>query len=204
MIHPIQLSGRVEAVLVAHTFGSMISTPVKKIRVIRGHGVKDDSHAGVRLLDSRETALRSFTFHKGMEVANCREFSAVSVEELARIARGMKLAEIPHGCLGENLVVSGIPKFTQLPPGTLLFFCHAGEEPTAVLAVWGENGPCIAPGEILQAKFPNIPKLASLFPKAAIGKRGIVGIGYVSGEIWAGDEVVVKIPQQQLYRRKTK
>jgi MOSC domain-containing protein YiiM len=145
--------------------------------------------------------LLSFGLPKGVEIANHREFSAVSVGELAEVARAMELGKpIPDGCLGENLVLSGIPKLTQLPTGTMLFFRKAeGQARTAVLVVWGENDPCQGPGEILQTKFPDRQGLARLFPKAAIGKRGIVGSVYVSGNIHEGDVVVAKIPEQRIY-----
>lgn len=199
-----ELKGRVEAVLVAANFGSILSVSVPKIQLICGHGVRGDNHAGVRLADVRERGFLSFGFSKGIEIANHREFSAVSVEELAEIAQVMNLPKpIPHGCLGENLVLSGIPKFTELPIGTMLFFRKDEKQiRTAVLVVWSENMPCQGPSETIQEKFPEISGLAPLFPKSAIGKRGIVGSIYASGNIHAGDMVVAKIPRQRIYNPK--
>jgi hypothetical protein len=196
-----ELRGRVEAVSVAATPGSIVSTGVKKIVVVRGHGVKGDSHAGARLADVRERELLAFGLPKGVEIANHREFSAVSAEELAEIGAAMGLpTAAPRGCLGENLVVSGIPRFTELPTGSLLFFRkNEAQIRSAVLTVWGENMPCQHPGEALQERFPGIPKLAAAFPKAAIGKRGVVGSVYCSGTVHEGDEVVVKVPRQRIY-----
>lgn len=194
------LSGRVEAVLVAATFGDHVSVPVKKIQVIRHHGVRGDNHAGTRLADVREREMLDFGIPKGTEIANHREFSAVSQEQLDEIAAAMGVPRVPHGCLGENLVVRGVPEFTALPSGTLLFFRKSPSQPrTAVLAVWRENTPCLAPGEAIQARHPGTPKLAALFPKVAIGKRGVVGSVYCSGTIHVGDEVVVKVPEQKIY-----
>ncbi len=206
-----ELKGRIEAVLVTASSGSIVSEthgicslvtiPAPKIQVIRGYGIRGDRHAGTRLADVREKEFLSFGFSKGIEIANHREFSAVSVEELAEIAKAMSLpGAIPHGCLGENLVVSGIPKLTELPTGTMLFFRKDEKQlRTAVLVVWSENTPCRGPGEAIQEKFPGIPGLVTLFPKAAYGKRGIVGSAYASGNIHAGDTVVVKIPRQRIY-----
>ncbi len=197
-----ELKGRVEVVLVAANFGSILSTSVPKIQLIRGRGVRGDNHAGVRLADVREREFLSFGFSKGVEIANHREFSAVSVEELAEVAQAMNLLpkSIPYGCLGENLVLSGIPKLTELPTGTMLFFRKDEKQiRTAVLVVWSENTPCQGPGEAIQEKFPEIPELARLFPKSAIGKRGIVGSIYASGNIHAGDTVVAKVPHQRIY-----
>ena len=196
-----EVKGRVEAVLVAANFGSILSTSIPKIQLIRGHGVRGDRHAGVRLADVRERDFLSFGFSKGVEIANYREFSAVSVEELAEVAKAMNLPKpIPHGCLGENLVLSGIPKLSELPTGTMLFFRKNEKQiRTAVLVVWSENMPCQEPGEAIQEKFPEIPELVHLFPRAAIAKRGVVGSIYASGNIHAGDTVVAMVPRQHIY-----
>lgn len=194
------LVGRVEAVLVAPTYGDHVSVPVKKIQVVRGHGVRGDSHAGMRLADVREQELLEFGLPKGIEIANFREFSAASAEELGEIAAAMGVPTVPLGCLGENFVIRGVPRFTELPPGTLLFFRkNADQIRTAVLAVWKENKPCLAPGEAIQERYPDVPKLAGRFPKAAMGRRGVVGSVYCSGVIHAGDEVVVKVPAQRIF-----
>jgi hypothetical protein len=194
------LEGKVEAVLVASTFGSQVSTPVKKIQVIRNHGVRGDNHAGTRLADVREKELLEFGLPKGIEIANHREFSLVSIEELSSIASAMELpGPIPHGCLGENLVLSGIPRLTELPSGTIFFFRKDEKHlRTAILVVWGENTPCIVPGEAIERHF-SIPKLAARFPKAAMGVRGVVGSIYCSGHIHEGDIVIAKVPPQRIY-----
>ncbi len=195
------ITGRVEAVLAATNFGSSISVPLKKIQLVRGHGVRDDNHAGMRLADSREIEFLSVGFSKGTEIANHREFSVVSAEDLNDIEHAMCLpSPIPHGCLGENLVFSGIPKLTLLPTGTMLFFRkNERQMRSAVLVVWSENNPCQAPGEAIQLQYPQISGLVRLFPKSAIGKRGVVGSIYASGNVHIGDTVIVKVPRQQIY-----
>lgn len=207
-----EVRGRVEAVLVAATNGSVVSrtqgmpshvtVPVPKIQVIRGHGVRGDSHAGARLADVREKDLLAFGLHKGTEISNQREFSAVSAEELAQIASTMNIPSgIPMGCLGENLILSGIPRLTELPIGTKLFF-RKDEQTirTAVLIVCGENLPCELPSKAIEIMLSHPqPDHATSFPKAAIGKRGVVGSVYVSGHIHSGDTVVVKVPHQRFY-----
>jgi hypothetical protein len=198
------LTGIVEAVLVGMTPGSHKSTMVKKISVVRDHGIKGDLHAGTRLMDSREDDLKDFGFRKGTEISNHRQFSAVSIEELTQICEGMNLpgATLPLGCLGENLVVSGIPRFTELPRGTMMFFRHGTKSDlrNAVLMIMKENAPCIAPGHEIQEMFPDFSNIASKFPKAAIGKRGVVGVVYSSGTIAVGDTVIVRIPAQRIYK----
>ncbi|MDP2651170.1 MAG: hypothetical protein Q8O98_01115, partial [bacterium] len=172
-----------------------------KIYAVVGHGIKGDKHAGVREMDARERELRLFGFREGHDIANLREFSSVSVEELETIGENLALpAAIPFGCLTENLVIRGIPNLSQLPRGTLLFFRRDTQRVrTAVLSVWNENGPCGGPGEVLQERFPDQPNLPSLFQNAAKGLRGVVGFVYVTGYIKPGDEVIAMIPHQRLY-----
>ncbi|MDP3784784.1 MAG: MOSC domain-containing protein [bacterium] len=195
-----ELKGKVEAVLVARKPGSMVSTSVKKIQVVMGFGVKGDNHAGTRLLDGREEEMLSFGFLKGMEVANHREFSAVSSEEHHLIIEALGLPSgYPSGLYGENLFLSGIPELTRLPSGSMLFFQKGDEyKRTAVLVVWGENTPCTGPGKAI-AEHTNHPEVVSKFPKAAMGKRGIVGSVYSSGFIYEGDDVIVKVREQRIY-----
>lgn len=196
-----EVLGRVESVRLGMTPGSIVTTEQEKVSVILNHGFKGDSHAGARLADVREKDILSFGLPKGLEISNFREFSAVSQHELAQIAHNMGLPSIPFGCLGENLVLSGIPNLTLLPPGTLMFFRkNVKVLRTAVLLVAGENTPCIVPGQAIRAAYPEASdKLAGTFVKAAIGLRGIVGKVYASGRISQGDEVVVKIPEQRIW-----
>jgi len=179
-----ELRGKVEAVLVANKFDSIVSTRVQKIQVIRYHGIKGDNHAGTRLADVRERELISFGLARGIEVANHREFSAISLEEFIDISKNLKLSGgLPIGLLGENLVLSGISKFSELPPSSVLFFQKNEHElRSAVLVVWGENTPCEAPGAEIE-QHTGIKGISSRFPRAAIGKRGIVGSVYCSGYI---------------------
>src|SRR5947208_401767 len=96
--------GYVEAVLIASEIGSMRSTRQKEIVAIRNHGIRYDLHAGPRLVDSREDEMKGFGFLKGHEIANHRQWSAISMEELTEVACALNLpARIPYGFLGENL-----------------------------------------------------------------------------------------------------
>jgi hypothetical protein len=210
-IKPFEMVGRVEAVLVtsptgqitSETYGSgsLETTQVEKIRVIIGEGVRGDRHAGLRrFADVREKELRSFGFWKGTEIANQRQYSAVSLDDVQDIGVALGLPDpIPYGCLGENLVLSGIPNLSALPSGTMLFFRKGDVPRTAVLTVWRENTPCPGPGEVLQTHFPEVLDLAKRFSKEAVGRRGVVGSVYVSGEIAEGDSVLVKVPHQRFY-----
>jgi MOSC domain-containing protein YiiM len=132
-----------------------------------------------------------------------RQFSAISLEEFTGIKRMLGAPAEPsgYGLLGENLIISGIPDFSALPPGTLLTFTRGedgGEVSTgAVLAIWARNEPCRVP----ERNFSDLygtdehPFVASeRFATAAKHRRGIVGSVYCAGTIQRGDTVRVWRP----------
>ncbi len=191
------ISGIVEAVLTCND--GTRSEEQEKIQLF-DDGVKGDRHAGHhRLIDVRDKALTGHGIPKGMVCAPTRQVSVVSREELDEIGRLLNLTEsIPPGIIGENLVVSGIPQFTQLPPGTYLCFkAPNGTIRTAVIAIWAENMPCSIAGDSLGEYFLSQPDARKNFSHAAIGKRGIVGFIMCSGVIKKGDTITAHIPKQR-------
>ena len=196
----IRMLGQVVDVLVAPHFNSIVSQPAGKIECRVGEGVKFDRHAGRRLADSREHEFLRQRRLKGTHIANLREFSAVSVEDLQAIGQGLDIGNVPPGLLGENLIIDGIPSLSKLPMGTMLFFRKDKANARAsVLMVMGENEPCTEPGLAIQRFFPKPLDLATKFPRAAHGRRGVVGIVYASGTISKGDEVIVCVPNNGIY-----
>ena len=133
-------------------------------------------------------------FPKGTLIRNTRQLSLVSREELAEVARALGVPHVLASWLGANLELVGVPRLTQLPPGTRLFF---PEE--ATLVVEGENQPCVGPGRVLEAHHPDLRGLASRFVKAAWRRRGLVGWVERPGLIRAGDEVRVMLPPPVTY-----
>jgi len=129
---------------------------------------------------------------KGTVRRNERQWSAVSVEELADIAEAMNLVdELTPSELGANLCFSGIPELSRLPKGTVLKFPSGAE-----LVVVEYNPPCRDMGEKLAATHATRsgqPPAATAFPKASKLTRGIVGVVDVPGEISAGDDIVVEL-----------
>ena len=104
------------------------------------------------------------------------------------------LPKIEPEWLGANLLLSGVPNLTLLPPGTRLYFPE-----DAVLVVEGENDPCIKPGRVLHDLFPEKLEKPSQFPKAAIHKRGLVGWIERAGTIRPGNQVKIVVPTQTIY-----
>lgn len=129
---------------------------------------------------------------KGTVRRNERQWSAVSVEELAEISAAMDLVEpLTAGRLGANLCIEGIEQLSRLPKGTTLEFPSG-----AVLAVEEYNPPCYDMGKRLaEERTTNSgEKLSSTaFSTAAKLTRGIVGVVDVPGRINAGDDVEITI-----------
>ena len=183
-----RLSGFVQSVLIGNVPGSLVSTPVEQILVTFA-GFEGDQHAGL----TRKADGRTPYYPRGTEIRNDRQVSLVSVEELLQIAALLDLPELRPDWLGANLLISGIPKLTQLPPSTRLVF-----EQGAVLVVQAENLPCTGPGGVLAANFDR-PELKSSFPKAAAGLRGLVACVEKPGLIRVGEAVQAEVPAQVLY-----
>ena len=129
---------------------------------------------------------------EGTTRRNERQWSAVSVEELAEISEELDLSEeLTATCLGANLCFSGISELSRLPKGTFLKFPSGAE-----LMVEEYNPPCGYMGEkvaSLYSKKSGEPLSNTAFSKAAKLTRGIVGVIEVAGVINAGDEVSVEV-----------
>lgn len=129
---------------------------------------------------------------KGTVRRNERQWSAVSIEELADIQEAMDLVEpISASSLGANLCLSGVAELSRLPKGTTLTF-----ESGVVLTVVEYNPPCLDMGEKLASLHNSHSGKAiepTAFSKAAKLTRGVVGVVDVPGTISAGEDVEIEI-----------
>lgn len=123
---------------------------------------------------------------------NERQWTGVSIEELAIIAERLDLKEaLMAATLGANVCVEGIPGFSRLARGSRLVFPSG-----AVLVIEECNPPCVdIAGQIAAAHTTRSggPVAGKLFPKYALGLRGVVGVVDVAGTIEPGDRVVVEV-----------
>lgn len=174
---------KVEAICIKDRHTKFPSTGLSMAEV-KLEGFVGDVHSGfTRKADGRERDIE-----RGTPIRNARQWSAVSVEELRQIANIMGLSEIEPWLLSANLSFSGIPNLTALPRGTQLIF-----EAGTILTVEGENTPCVQPGkEIAAAKDPS--KTPQEFVKAALHKRGLVGVVHRAGIIKVGETATVVLP----------
>jgi MOSC domain-containing protein YiiM len=189
MLRPVKnLDACAEVILVNSTpQEDLTSSRVPSIKV-NYEGLEGESHSG--LIRSSCERVRH-QYKKGTEIRNTRQISLVSIEELTTIASTMGIPKLEPEWIGANLLVSGIPNFSKIPPSTRLIF-----ESGASLVVDLENGPCKYPGEIIDHYHPGY---GSLFPKAAYGQRGITAWVEREGQITTGDTIKLHIPPQQIY-----
>ncbi|MBV9349746.1 MAG: MOSC domain-containing protein [Patescibacteria group bacterium] len=155
-------------------------------------GILGDSHAGFsRSAGGRKSERR---YPRGTKIRNYRQWSAVSIEELAIIAENMGIPSIDPGWIGANVALRGVPEFTQLPKGSTFAFPEK-----AVLLVEEANLPCTAPGDVIGSKYSGRNFRPNLFPKAAMGRRGLVGVVERPGIIRIDDVVIVEVYEPKIY-----
>jgi hypothetical protein len=130
---------------------------------------------------------------------NERQWSAVSVEELAYISQRLDLTEVLSPVtVGANLCIEGIDELSLLPKGTKLVFPSG-----AVLLVEEYNPPCSEMGARVAADYScrsGEPLSPQSWLRPAAGRRGVVGVIDVPGEITAGCDVEVRIYKEPVIR----
>ncbi|WP_119270820.1 MOSC domain-containing protein [Taklimakanibacter deserti] len=181
-------TGRVEALL----RNPERATGLEKARVeslkLRFDGIEGDCHSGL----TRKADVRTIRqYPRDTPIRNVRQLTLLSVEELADIAGIMEIPEVKPEWVGANVVTSGIPDLTLLPPSSRLQFPSG-----ATIVVDMENEPCRYPAEIIERHNPG-QKMG--FVKAAKHKRGITAWVEREGDIGLADEITLWIPPQRLY-----
>ena len=158
-------------------------------------GIVGDQHAGF----SRE-AYSGEREAKGTVLRNDRQWSAVSDEELAEMSERLGLeSPIEASTLGANLCLRGIADLSLLPRGTRFRFPSG-----AALTVEEYNPPCREMSAEVAKKHPTRsgePLKPGAWQRAAMGRRGIVGVVDVPGVIRVGDEVEVEVFEPPVIER---
>lgn len=148
-------------------------------------GAEGEAHSGL----TRPCCSRFSMLHpKGTPIANSRQLSILSEEELALIAAGMGLPAIDPAWLGASIVLKGIPDLSHVPPASRL------QGPGGVtLTVDLENGPCQFPAKVIEAAQPGF---GAGFIGAARGRRGITAWVEREGSLALGDVLRLFVPTQ--------
>ena len=150
-------------------------------------GFAGEDHGGL----TRSACSRLKNVHpQGTLLKNQRQLTVLSVEEMAETAATMGIdTGIQPEWVGANLVLSGVPSLSLLPPGSRLQFPDGG-----TIVVDLENAPCKFPAEIIEGHHPG---KGLSYPTAAKGKRGFTAFVEREGQVSLGDHVAVYFPTQK-------
>lgn len=158
-----EIKGNVEALFITPK-GENVSKLIEG-GIFTNEGLLGDRHFGITMLSNSRTP----EFPRGTIIRNRRQVSLVSQEELDATAKELGINEIKPEWLAANLLVSGIPHFSQLPVGARFFFAGG-----LVLFNDGENFPCKIPAKTVQNQYEQIKGIQQNFIKAAMHRRGLV------------------------------
>ena len=149
-------------------------------------GIEGEAHAG---LSVPSCVRMKAQYPQGTLVANTRQVSILSAEELAQIAERMGLPALSPTLLGATMVIDGIPDFSHIPPGSRL------QGPSgATMVVNLNNRPCTIPSHAIEATHPDY---GAAFTAAANGRRGVVAWVEREGSFALGDSLRLHIPDQR-------
>ena len=152
---------------------------VDAVRLVEGHGVEGDAHAGGTVQHLSRKRWRPAE-------PNLRQVHVLHAELLDDLAeQGYR---VQPGDLGENVLVSGVD-LLGLPTGTRL---HLGEG--AVVEVTGLRNPCLQLDRFQKGL------MAAVLDKDPEGrlirKAGVMAVVREGGEVRAGDAVAVSFPAE--------
>jgi hypothetical protein len=156
-------------------------------------GIPGTRHYGF----TRKAGPREPWYERGMEMRSGRQITVVSREELAAIAAVMQVEAVAPEWIGANVVTSGIPHLTLLPPGTRIVFAEA------TIVVEAPNAPCRIAGKAIAKHLTPDALPGSLdlaFPASAKGLRGVVASVERAGTIREGEPITVKVPPQTVWQ----
>ena len=152
-------------------------------------GIASDVHS----VPTRGAGPREPAFKRGTRLANLRQVSLVSTEELNIIASRMGIAWLDPGWLAANIAIEGAGPITQIPRGTILRFPSG-----ASLYVSDLNSPCKAAANLIR-RHGRVPEdQTSRFVHHSKGRRGLVAFVYAEGGVHAGDPIEFLFQQPEL------
>jgi len=187
-VKEISIIGRVEACLSSPDRATGLEKSPTGSLTLTFDGIEGDCHSGPTMLSDARTMKQ---YPQGVTLKNRRQVSIVSVEEMAEIAEKLDIPTLSPEWVGANLLVSGIPDLTLLPPSTRMMFSSG-----ATLIIDLENQPCKYPAEIIEKHHPGH---GSAFVPMAKHKRGLVAWVEREGNIVSGDTIRLFLPPQRLW-----
>ena len=153
-------------------------------------GATGESHSG----RTRASCSRVTEQHPpGTEIANTRQLTILSEEELAETAFAMRLPHLAPEWVGASIVLRGLPDLTHLPPSSRL----QGPD-GATLVVDMENRACVLPGKVIETVHPGA---GPRYKPAAQGRRGVTAWVERPGVLELGQSLRLHIPDQRAWSR---
>lgn len=163
------------------------SAPVEALDLDWGGPVGDVHHGQTRAACVRVKQ----QYRRGTEIANVRQLSLVSAEDLAEIARRLGIEAVQPEWLGATVMLEGIADFTAVPPSSRLVF-----DDGASLVIDMENAPCRYPAAEIDKAHPGH---GSAFPKLAVGLRGVTAWVERPGRLTLGARARLHIPPPRVW-----
>ncbi len=185
----LSFTGKVELLLAHESRDDGFEKQKRESLSLKLSGPEGDCHTGLTRLSDSRTLL---TYKRNTIIRNVRQLTIISVEEMAEVARAMNLPSIDASWLGANMVTSGIPDLTLLPPSTRLQFPSG-----ATVVVDMENAPCRQVADVISKTHP---EQGPQFVRAATNKRGVTVWVECEGDIKIDDEIKIFIPPQRTYQ----
>ncbi|MCI5040993.1 MAG: sulfurase [Donghicola eburneus] len=167
---------------------SLASEPLEQMDLTWA-GVATEAHGG----ETRPSCTRVKSQHpKGTEIANVRQLTILSAEELAEIAAEMGVDAFNPAWAGISIVIEGIPDFTHVPPSSRL-----QAESGATIVIDMENRPCHLPAKVIEEEAPGKGRA---FKAAALNRRGVTAWVERPGALKVGDTLRLHIPDQPVWQ----
>lgn len=178
--------GKVEMLLLAPDRAAGLEKAATGSLNLTFNGIEGDCHSGLlRASDSRTLQ----QYKRDTPIRNVRQVTLLSVEELAEVAAAMEIPQVKPEWVGANLVTSGIPDLTLLPPSTRMQFPSG-----ATIVIDMENAPCRQVADVIR-QYHGDKGLS--FVKHATHKRGLTAWVEREGTIALGDAITLWIPPQR-------
>ena len=149
-------------------------------------GISGDSHIG----GTRASCGRTQGQHpRGTTIKNTRQVTVLCEQELAVVAEKMGIDYLDPALIGANMVISGLPDFSHIPPSSRVI----AENGTALVADV-INLPCVYPGKVIESSHADKGKT---FKPSAIDRRGITAWVLCEGMLRVGDVLRLHVPAQR-------
>lgn len=162
-----------------------LSEPVEQF-TLGFDGISGDARSG----RVRESCERVTDQHQpGTEIANVRQISILSDEELAETAFALRIPRVAPEWVGASIVLRGLPDLTHLPPSSRL----TGPDGVTLVVDMADR-PTASAGEVIETFQPGV---GARYRPAALNRRGVTAWVERPGVLELGQSLQLHIPDQR-------